>query len=301
MSTPIETNTATAPVIEVPPKDETPAVINVDDHVVNTETTTAPVTTREPTTTTKVTPAQRLNSVFTKARQTVTDAVSDAQKALSERKTNNQATTTTAATTTTTTTAAAVPTDATTITTGAVVNSAPEVTDKKAGGPNNTFKGILNRVKGLKPATTTTTTTHPTVAEPVTEQTTTTNEGGEAPVPPPKDNAKANETNPVLEQFKRNTTLLSNYLLQKKKEFTEKKSSDTNQQQQNTTASPELHSETVTGDKPTTNTSPLVRRITQLVHNATASINKKKKTETDNADIVPPTVVNASPAVTSAA
>ncbi|KAG2233102.1 hypothetical protein INT48_005846 [Thamnidium elegans] len=273
MSTPVETNTA-APVIEVPSKDETPAVINVDDHAVNTETTTAPVTAREPTAAaTKVTPAQRLNSVFTKARQTVTDAVSDAQKAINERKANNPATTTT---TTTTTTTAAAPTDTTT--TEAVVNSAPEPTDKKVGGPNNTFKGILNRVKGLKPAT-----THPTVAG--------------APVPPPKDNIKAAETNPVLEQFKRNTTLLSNYLLQKKKEFTEKKSSDINQQQ---TTTPELHSETE--DKPTTNGSPLVRRITQLVHSATASINKKKKTEADNADIVPPTVVNASSAaVTSAA
>lgn len=142
MSTPIETNTATAPVIEVPPKDESPAVINVDDHVVNTETTTAPVTT-----TTKVTPAQRLNSVFTKARQTVTDAVSDAQKALNERKTINQATATTATTATTTTVAAAVPSGTTTTTTEAIVNSAPEATDKKAGGPNNTFKGILNRFK----------------------------------------------------------------------------------------------------------------------------------------------------------
>ncbi|GAA5804697.1 hypothetical protein HPULCUR_010200 [Helicostylum pulchrum] len=293
MSTPVETNiaAATAPVIEVPPKDETPAVINVDDHVVHTETVT---TTREPTAaTTKVTPAQRLSSVFTKARQTVTDAVSDAQKALNERKANNQAATTATATATATTPAPApapapTPADTTTATTEAVVNSAPE--DKKVGGPNNTFKGILNRVKGLKPATN----THPTVAEAAvsTEDTT-------APVPPPKDSTK--ETNPVFEQFKRNTTLLSNYLLQKKKGFTEKKSSDTNQQQ--TTTTPELHSETGDNKPPPTNgSSPLVRRITQLVQNATASINKKKNTDTDNADIVPPTVVNASsPAVTSAA
>lgn len=77
----------------------------------------------------------------------------------------------------------------------------------------------------------------------VTEETTR-NEG--APIPPPKDHVKRTETttpttNPVLDQFKRNTALLTKFLLQKKKDFTERKSSDANQQE---TGSPELHSET---------------------------------------------------------
>lgn len=133
MSTTIE-NTTAAPAIEVPPKNETPAIINVEDHPVNTETTT-PVITDAPAAV-KVTPTQRLNSVFIKAKQTVTDVVSEAQKALNERKTNA---------TTAATTADVAPTTTTTSTAPDAVTS--DIANKKEGGPNYTFKDILNRVK----------------------------------------------------------------------------------------------------------------------------------------------------------
>jgi hypothetical protein len=64
-----------------------------------------------------------------------------------------------------------------------------------------------------------------------------------APVPPPKDNVKssASNTNPILDQLKRNSTLLSNYFLQKKKEFTEKRSSETNNNEQSQLAPEQVH------------------------------------------------------------
>lgn len=146
MSTAVETTTmASEPVIEVPPKNQTPAIINVDDSTINTEEATTPIinqvsTTEVPATeahaTVKVSPTQRLSSVFAKAKQTVTVAVSDAQKAINERKAHHNA----------------APTATTTNTTGEV-SEAPNntdatlPTDKKEGKPNQTFKDILNRVK----------------------------------------------------------------------------------------------------------------------------------------------------------
>ncbi|KAI9358397.1 hypothetical protein BD770DRAFT_443104 [Pilaira anomala] len=290
MSTSIEA--ITTPVLPVPLKDEinpaSAAVIQVDGHPVNTETTQA----QEHITITRVTLVQHLSSVFNKAKQSMTDAVSDAQKAINERNTHKKSTDVANATTTDSANSTNIDTSTpvTTSSNGNVTKS--ETTGKNpGGGPNNAIKGILNRVKGLKTA-------HVSVAEPtsVTEETTR-NEG--APIPPPKDHAKPIETttpttNPVLDQFKRNTALLTKFLLQKKKDFTERKSSDANQQE---TGTPELHSETGT-NKPTSNGSPLARRITQLVNNATASKNKKKDTETDYTVVVTePTIINESPAV----
>lgn len=126
-----------APVLEVPPKDETPATINVEEHQATNE---APVNIETAATTTpsaaKVTPVQRLNSVFNKAKQTFTDVYSEAQKAINEKKT-----TITAATTSTPAAADAPDVQAVTTTTP---------TDKKVGATaaaTATFKDILNRVK----------------------------------------------------------------------------------------------------------------------------------------------------------
>lgn len=258
---------------EVPPKDETtaPATINVEEQH---QEATAPVTTDDATTT-KVTPVQRINSVLNKAKKTLTDVYSDAQKAITEKKTP---------------TAAA---DAPQVEEAAAPTTTNKTTtDNKNLGATATaaFKDIFNRLKVNKALINQIvqierliyvylscrglsllllpqeqlqlvsllllhtkqqdlfffTNISKILLEPAVEQEA--GEGEEAPAPPPKDSHnKSTTTNPVVDQLKRNTTLLSNYILQKKKEFTEKKSSASstdNEQQQQAAATPEVHDET---------------------------------------------------------
>lgn len=146
MSTSIEA--ITTPVPPVPLKDEinpaSAAVIQVDDHPVNTETIQA----QEHITIMRVTPVHRLSSVFNKAKQSMTDAVSDAQKAINERNTHKKSTDVANATTTDSANSTNIDTSTpvTTVSHGDATTS--ETTGKNpGGGPNNAFKGILNRVK----------------------------------------------------------------------------------------------------------------------------------------------------------
>lgn len=138
MSTHVENTITVSPVIEAPPRIDSPAVIDVDEPPVNTTftITSAPATAAAAA---KPTPLQRLNSVFVKAKQTVTDVVSDAQKVLNERKINaTNAAATPEVTLPNTTTADFSPT---------TTNPVDVTSNKKEGKPNRTFKDILNHVK----------------------------------------------------------------------------------------------------------------------------------------------------------
>ncbi|CAO3639659.1 unnamed protein product [Mucor fragilis] len=209
-------NTSEAPVLQVSPKDTVtePAPVN---HTATTAATATGVNATGP----KTTPVQRLSSVYKKAKQTVTDAVAEANKAINEKKVSKPATTTA----TDADAAAAAPAGAATTAEDPVTTTseAPTAThEKKVGTSSVAFKDLLARIKGLaKP-----TSTHPAPAEVSTSDET------EPPVPPPKDNVHSNTTanaNPVIDQLKRNTTLLANYLVQKKKEFQKKSSHETQQ------------------------------------------------------------------------
>jgi hypothetical protein len=130
------TDNTTAPVIEVPPKDETIAETPAQSAPVNT--TTAATATGVNATGPKVTPVQRLNSVYKKAKQTVTEAVTEAQKALNEKKPAQASANTTSNDTTT----AIEPENETSVT------ATSTTTEKKAAsGLNTTLKDLLNRVK----------------------------------------------------------------------------------------------------------------------------------------------------------
>jgi phenylalanyl-tRNA synthetase alpha subunit len=87
------TDNTIAPVIETPPKDQTLTETPVQSAPVNATTTA--IATGVNATGPKVTPVQRLSSVYKKAKQTVTEAVTEAQKALHEKKSTqtNEATT----------------------------------------------------------------------------------------------------------------------------------------------------------------------------------------------------------------
>ncbi|KAG2189909.1 hypothetical protein INT46_005344 [Mucor plumbeus] len=275
MSDPINTATAItteAPVLDLPPKDTVNETAPIN---ATTAATATGVNARGP----KVTPIQRLSSVYNKAKQTVSSAVAEANKAINEKKTAKPTTTNKVADT--------ADIAATAAHVSAAENTDPVQTtetatqDKKVGTSNIAFKDLLARVKGLtKP-----TPTHPTPGKSFLFKASTSNET--APPVPPKDNIKLNTTtntnaNPVIDQLKHNTTLLANYLIQKKKEFTKKSSPETHNEQHSTT--PEVHDTTTvattegatTAPEGTATTSPLVRRITKLVHTATTTINKRK-------------------------
>ena len=135
-------NTATtaseAPVLQVPPKDTVtePAPVN---HTATTAATATGVNATGP----KATPVQRLSSVYKKAKQTVTDAVAEANKAINEKKAAKPATTATDAAAAA---AAAATTSVDPVTTTSV--AAPtETHDKKVGTSNVAFKDLLARVK----------------------------------------------------------------------------------------------------------------------------------------------------------
>lgn len=122
-------NTA-LPVIEVPPKDE----ISTQSAPVNT--TTAATATGVNAAGPKVTPVQRLSTVYRKAKQTMTDAVTEAQKALNEKKhTQSSANAPTTGT------------DAARETSNVAIESTAPAEKKTANGFNTTFKDLLNRVK----------------------------------------------------------------------------------------------------------------------------------------------------------
>lgn len=133
MSDPVNTTASEAPVLEVPPEDTVstePAPVN------HTTTTTAATATGVNATGPKVTPVQRLSSVYKKAKQTVTDAVAEANKAITEKKAAKPATVDTDAD------AVATPAAAATTTTTTAAQ------DKKVGGTSNiAFKDLLARVK----------------------------------------------------------------------------------------------------------------------------------------------------------
>lgn len=120
------TTTTTNPVVNAPHNDTTvaPAVIDtIEDHPVNNTTTTAASNPNA-----KVTPIQRINSLYNKAKHSFNEVLTDAQRAVNE-KSNAQSTTTAEATT----------------------NEAPHnnnIAEKKVGASNNaSFKDILNRIK----------------------------------------------------------------------------------------------------------------------------------------------------------
>ncbi|GAN08807.1 hypothetical protein MAM1_0224d08323 [Mucor ambiguus] len=188
MSDPANTTTAAvsaseAPVLEVPPKDTV-----TESAPVNHTTTTAATATGVNATGPKVTPVQRLSSVYKKAKQTVTDAVAEANKAINEKKAAKPATTATDADAD----AAITSTAADPVTTSQVPTTTQ---DKKVETSNIAFKDLLARVKGLARPTP----THPAPAE------ASTSDENAPPIPPPKDNAHSNattNTNPVIDQFK---------------------------------------------------------------------------------------------------
>ncbi|KAL7310365.1 hypothetical protein PS15m_009877 [Mucor circinelloides] len=301
MSDPVNTATDTseAPALQVPPKDSATETAPAN-HTASTAATATGVNATGP----KVTPVQRLSSVYKKAKQTVTDAVAEANKAINEKKAAKPAATATEGATTDTDAVTAVTTTADPVATSQV----PTATQgKKVGTSNIAFKDLLARVKGLARPTS----THPAPAEASTSDETA------PPVPPPKDNIKSNtttNTNPVMDQLKRNTTLLANYLVQKKKEFQQKSSHETQQNEHATStaaaataeaeavATPEVHhdKDTTQGNN-TAATSPLVRRITRLVHTATTTINKKKDQFTKKETHPTTAPATTAPATTAAA
>lgn len=140
MSDPINTTTATteAPVLDVPPKDTVNETAPVN-------TTTAATATGVNATGPKVTPIQRLSSVYNKAKQTVTDAVAEANKAINEKKTAKPTTTSEVAETPAVATTAAHVSVAET--TDPVQTSETATQDKKVGTSNVAFKDLLARVK----------------------------------------------------------------------------------------------------------------------------------------------------------
>lgn len=139
MSTHVENTITVSPVIEAPPRIDSPAVIDVDEPPVNTTSTIISAPATAAAAAAKPTPLQRLNSVLVKAKQTVTDVVSEVQKVLNERKINaTNAVATPEVTPPTTTTADFSPT---------TTNPVDVTSDKKEGKPNSTFKDILNHVK----------------------------------------------------------------------------------------------------------------------------------------------------------
>lgn len=134
-------NTSEAPVLQVSPKDTVtePAPVN---HTATTAATATGVNATGP----KTTPVQRLSSVYKKAKQTVTDAVAEANKAINEKKVSKPATTTA----TDADAAAAAPAGAATTAEDPVTTTseAPTAThEKKVGTSSVAFKDLLARIK----------------------------------------------------------------------------------------------------------------------------------------------------------
>lgn len=132
MSAPIETtkiNTASVNT-EVPFHHETPADDTTQEHHATDSTggvpNTAATTTENKPVAVKVTPIQRINTVYNKAKQTLNEVISDAQKNVNEKNATTTATETVGQSATT-------------------ADTAPHV-DKKVG-THNTWKDILNRAK----------------------------------------------------------------------------------------------------------------------------------------------------------
>jgi hypothetical protein len=138
-TTAAEATTTTAPIANVPVTDVTAstAAINVEDHsTINNATTAAAPTTTTTTTVAnpnvKVTPIQRINSLYNKAKLSFNEVLTDAHKAVNEKNT------------TTTSTAAATETATATEANPPVPQNAHA--ERKVGGPNS-FRDIINRVK----------------------------------------------------------------------------------------------------------------------------------------------------------
>lgn len=141
MSDPINTATAItteAPVLDLPPKDTVNETAPIN---ATTAATATGVNARGP----KVTPIQRLSSVYNKAKQTVSSAVAEANKAINEKKTAKPTTTNKVADT--------ADIAATAAHVSAAENTDPVQTtetatqDKKVGTSNIAFKDLLARVK----------------------------------------------------------------------------------------------------------------------------------------------------------
>lgn len=141
MSDPVNTATDTseAPALQVPPKDSATETAPAN-HTASTAATATGVNATGP----KVTPVQRLSSVYKKAKQTVTDAVAEANKAINEKKATKPAAAATEGATTDTDAVTAVTTTADPVATSQV----PTATQgKKVGTSNIAFKDLLARVK----------------------------------------------------------------------------------------------------------------------------------------------------------
>jgi len=142
MSDPVNTTTDTseALVLQVPPKDSVTETAPVN-HTASTAATATGVNATGP----KVTPVQRLSSVYKKAKQTVTDAVAEANKAINEKKAAKPAAATTEGASTDADAVTAVTTATDPVATS---QQAPTATqDKKVGSSNIAFKDLLARVK----------------------------------------------------------------------------------------------------------------------------------------------------------